>query len=582
MSEISQSEPQGGEVIRAPEVLQAWEAACDFWDSSVSLRPPVSLEGESIAFINLANRQTHINLSKLSEMGLSDQVECVLAHEVGHHIRFPHTLLALRRQQLFVRKNFDALLSARSVQAIPLRRSEEGQFDYLQNVLSDILINDSIVRRDSSGRYLEDFVALYQKLVTSSECTGTDMAFTMGVYEAFWYLPDLTLVTEKQAQSLAKIRPRWREDARDLAGRIEASEGNQMRQLAEFLVTISHYIPSSLERPKPPSLDGVGGRISPAHARRLSDMDGRATAARRVIQDALPQKDQGPPANQSDGFPGTAILDVVPNINDVAVAWYRRKSRAAHIEPPRSQVRHPDTVPGAPVQWDVGDELGKIDWFATLSRTGVAIPGVTTLQRTWLPDEPIPGAQQSPWLEIYVDSSGSMPDPTKALNPQVLAAFALVRAATESGGRVRVVQFAAQGQCVAMPDFTSSPRPAENALVHYIGGGTMFPFYELDASVSKTRGRARVVRVLFSDADFLRNVTHPYTRNLTASDTKASLMAANARDNRFVAVLVLPRSARINEENFGGTEIISLPSRENLLAAARALSRVLYPAASRA
>jgi hypothetical protein len=408
------------------------------------------------------------------------------------------------------------------------------------------------------------------------------MAFTMGVYEAIWYLPDLTLVTEKQAQLLSKIRSQWRDDARDLAARIEAAEGNQLRQLAEFLVTISHYIPQQLEPTQPPLLDGVGGSLSPADARRLTDADGRAEAAGRVIKKALPKPDAGSPSPHSDGFPGTAIVDFVPDINDAAASWYRRKARAASIDPPRSQVREPDTVPGAPIQWEIGDSLGKIDWFATLSRSGVAIPGVTTLQGTWLPDEPIPGAQQSPWLEIYVDSSGSMPNPTQAMNPQVLAAFALVQAATEAGGRVRVIQFSAHGQVVAMPDFVSSPRQAEMALVQYIGGGTMFPFDELESSIRRTRGRARVVRVLFSDSDFLRNVTRPSTKSISPSMTTAGLAEACADKDRFVAVLVVPPSAHTSSEAFGGIEIIALPSRQDLLAAARALSKVLYPPESHA
>lgn len=581
MSNITQREPVAGRAIEDPDVLNAWALACDFWDSSVSLRAPVALSGEDIAFINLGNRQTHINTSKLREMGLGDQIVCVLTHEVGHHIRFPHTLLALRRQQLFVRNHFGALIDARGVQPLPARTSEEGAYDYLQNVLSDILINDHIVRHDSAGTFLDDFVLLYQKLVTSSDRTETDMAFTMSVYEAMWYLPESTLVTADQAEALTAVRAQWRDDARDLAARIEAADGDQLRQLAEFLVTISYYIPPQHDGPKPQALDGVGGKLSPAAARRLSDINGRNRAAGGVIERALPRsKRDAPPGspNQSDGFPGTAIVDFVPDINDAAASWYRRKSQAAQIDPPRSQRREPDTVPGAPTHWEVGEELGKIDWFATLSRSGVAIPGVTTLQRTWLPDEPTPGEKQSPWLEIYVDSSGSMPDPTKTMNPQVLAAFALVRAATEAGGRVRVIQFSAAGQFIAMPSFVSSPRPAEMALVQYIGGGTMFPFAELDRSVARTRGQARVVRVLFSDADFLNNVSHPYPRGaITAAITTASLRRACEDKDRFVAVLVLPTSPLFRKEHFSDIEMIMLRSRDDLLAAARELSTVLYP-----
>ena len=559
-----------GEEIEDSATLKLWRSACAFWDTSVELSPPCDLGGSAVAFINLSNRQTYINLSQLEAKGLTDQLECLMAHEVGHHIRYPHTLLELRRLQLFTRRHTPALISARRGRPALLGEASPARYDYLVNVLLDIVINDAMVREDPDAQFLGDFVALYQKLVRSSDTAGDVMAFTMAVYEALWYLPDGTLISDEQALALDGVRAGWRDDARDLALRIEGSDGDQRSQLAEFLVTISHYI---ADKPKDsrPALDSIGGMLDAESARRLVDPDGRAIAAERVVSDAL---GASPAKPGTSTFPGIEVKDFVSDASDVAMHWYRRQAHRAPIEVPRSRVSDPDVVPGAPTAWTVGEELGRIDWFATLSRSGVAIPGVTTLQRTWLPSEPRPGDAQSPWLEIYLDCSGSMPDPTVAMNPQVLAAFALVRAATEAGGRVRVVLFSGHTNVLAMDDFVAAPTAAEQMLVRYIGGGTMFPIEELEASITKTRGVARVARVLFSDSDYLFNVRQPMGTHTTES-FRAVLDEAQAHQDRFIAVLVLG-GRQVDTESVGGVEYIQLKDRSELLAAAQALSNVLF------
>ncbi len=72
------------------EIDRCWPMAKLHWSSFLLLNDPeLSDEAPSIAQIALATRQILLNSHLIEKHGLEDCVEGLLAHEVGHHVRYP-------------------------------------------------------------------------------------------------------------------------------------------------------------------------------------------------------------------------------------------------------------------------------------------------------------------------------------------------------------------------------------------------------------------------------------------------------------------------------------------------------------
>ena len=81
----------------ARRIDDAWSAALEVWGVQTTLSKPERWkkgEGaqadEPLAYIELTTRQVVVNLDMLDRMGAGGSLTAVLAHEIGHHVRFPH------------------------------------------------------------------------------------------------------------------------------------------------------------------------------------------------------------------------------------------------------------------------------------------------------------------------------------------------------------------------------------------------------------------------------------------------------------------------------------------------------------
>ena len=111
----------------ARAMAEAWPRARARWSSFVLLAPPVfEGEQESVARIHLGTRQIELNAARILERGLTGSVEAILAHEVGHHVRYPGSLAVDARLRLIERS------------LIPM----EGVS--LLNLFTDLLINEQL------------------------------------------------------------------------------------------------------------------------------------------------------------------------------------------------------------------------------------------------------------------------------------------------------------------------------------------------------------------------------------------------------------------------------------------------------
>jgi uncharacterized protein (DUF58 family) len=158
------------------------------------------------------------------------------------------------------------------------------------------------------------------------------------------------------------------------------------------------------------------------------------------------------------------------------------------------------SLPTVTEEWEWGDNPRSIDWTATLLAHGALGPA-RPLRRELEPEEPSPGTRSFPAVEIYLDTSGSMPDPSRALNAMTLAAQILAASALRKQGVVRGIVYSSGKPRVS--EWMYDEDVARMFLLQYAGGGTDYPFDVLKASA---RDRSDVVRVIVSDSDFLSNV----------------------------------------------------------------------------
>jgi hypothetical protein len=82
-------------------IAEAWPRAQGHWSHFLLLSPPIdNAEQPSVARIHLGTRQVELNGGQIREKDLLGLVEVILAHEVGHHVRYPGSLAVDARLRL--------------------------------------------------------------------------------------------------------------------------------------------------------------------------------------------------------------------------------------------------------------------------------------------------------------------------------------------------------------------------------------------------------------------------------------------------------------------------------------------------
>jgi uncharacterized protein (DUF58 family) len=239
------------------------------------------------------------------------------------------------------------------------------------------------------------------------------------------------------------------------------------------------------------------------------------------------------------------------------------------VVPPSAPGPAPEPyLPSTTVEWEPGDDVRSIDWTQSVLASG-ALAGVRPLRRELLPDVPVEPGAGIPSIEVYLDTSGSMPSPLTAVNALTLAAQILAAAAIRQGGRARAVVYSAGKPMQSQ--WLRDEEAARDFLLHYVGGGTDYPFDVLRASAAE---RKDVVRVVVSDADFLGNCR--------GKGAMEALTYGVSRSQRFVALLWLPYHRADAEALLAPVladrrfRLVVVEQLEQLGAAAGALARALF------
>lgn len=487
-------------------VERCWRDGQAVWEAEVNLSPPQPFrqkasdwrKQEPLAFIDLATRQVVVNFDLLARKGLLGSLTAVLAHEVGHHVRFPHTLGL-----------------AASLQVLE-KRLVPGLAQSLTNLFFDLQVNEVVGRPRGSGPLAgrdlaAEAAAVYRSF--GAEDPSPLFAFYLAVYEELWGASAKGLVPAKTASEMDEKLPGWRADARKFVQTFYALEGAH-RQFVYFCSVFIRYVgpPEKLRYLIPlggdvpvPDLDDFDsilrgyGQDEAEEALREARENGWLEDS-GLAEDASAGDALGKLERISSGIPGNARAE----FKLALVSRHYKRLVDEHILKLPAETPPPEPfLPGPTEDWEWGDSPAAIDWNASVLARG-PLAGVQPLRRELLPDEPSPSEPGLPAVEIYLDTSGSMPDPSTALNAMTLAAQILSASALRKNGRVRAVIYSS-GPVKSSP-WMYDEETARRFLLQYAGGGTDFPFPLLH---KKAEEAPDVLRVIVSDSDFLANVQQP-------------------------------------------------------------------------
>lgn len=500
--------------------VDAWPRAQVAFSPYTRLAPPIlcrtqaderreQLSG-SFAMIRMRDERIVIGLREIAERGLAEHAHAILSHEVGHYVFVPSTL----RDHVRLHDRIRRMLT-------PELASHAG---LVANLYADLLLNDRLQRKGGA-----DIAAVYAAM--KGDASSDLWSFYMRSYERLWLLRPGTLTeptspaidadAELAARVLRTFRERWLEGAPSFALLVSPyleSLPTETRAIGGWMDTagtsIGDQIPDGL-------IEDEFDRDSiqhPAVDERLSDGDldaeeegddtdgtslGRGGG--RPRRDTSVRKTRGP----AEWLDTLKAVGVHRDPKDLLASYYRELAMPHLLPFPAQKVaRAGDPLPEGLDVWEAGSSLESIDWFATLAKSPVVIPGVTTVERTYgVTDGGEPG-RLVPDLYVGIDCSGSMGNPALQIAYPIVAGVVLALSALRRGARVMVClsgEWHGAGRFVETPGFIRDERAILGVLTDYLGTGASFGLPRL-AEAFATKKKHPVHALVVSDSDLFGEI----------------------------------------------------------------------------
>lgn len=468
----------------------AWPQALAVWSQFTRLSDPnlcqssvtAAKEGltSSFAMIRLADQSVVVDLEGVERLKLEDYAVEVLAHEIGHHVLAPANASDHYR------------LLARIRQGLP---TLEQHAPMVANLYTDLLINDRLQRQ--SGLRMH---AIYQRLVDYDDPIRKPgiWALYLRIYEVLWQLDRGALgvmVEDSLFNTHAWLGARlvrvyandWLTGGARFAALLlpylhaaEQEKEAQEKALQQLMDT-----QSAGQDCEPTGLidfddDEKVPQLHPSEDPLITDIEPDEAAASDTPRDEQIIPDRG---QRREPFEYGEILRAAGlklTDHELAVRYYREAALPYLIPFPKRaapQTLEPQ-MEGLDV-WEMGDALDEIDWLQSLSYSPQPVPGITTLKRRYGMVAGAEPATRPVDLDIYVDSSGSMPNPQQRISYMALAGAVICLSALRSGARVQATLWSGKQQCISTPGFVRDENSILSILTGHFGGATAFPIHKL-------------------------------------------------------------------------------------------------------
>ncbi len=532
----------------------------------------------SFAMIRLTDHSIVINLEEIAEKKLQDYATEILAHEIGHHVYCPADITD------------NARMLARMRHALP---GKEQHSAFVGNLYTDLMINNRL-QRDQSLRIGDVYLALEQ--AQQNRTAPRMWTFYMRIYEILWNIETGKLtrgkideVLEGDAYLGARLVRSFARDWLDGAGRFAAlclpylEEAQQAEKWLGGWRDTEHAgeggMPDGLTDVEPGEKEGA---IHPALDPELSGVEEERESKHRKAQ---PPAESGPSTNagqRREPFEYGAILrqlGIDLEDHEIAVRYYKEAARRYLInfptkETPLTTEPHPEGLE----TWHIGSPLENLDAVASVQYSPHIIPGLTTLERTYGTSEGTLPERQPLDLDLYVDSSGSMPNPQVNVSYPALAGAIIVLSALRTGARVQATLWSGARQFIKTDGFVRDANEILRVLTGYIGGGTAFPLHVLRDTYEHRKPSERPVHILIISDDGVTTMYNNDEKGGKGWDLSRTALA-NARGGGTMALNVLEwqiQSPIFLQAAKDGWDIHPVSTLQGLVAFAKAFSQKKY------
>lgn len=431
------------ELTGPADLTALWQGALALWSPYLRLPPPIWCEdpnalqqagfAEHTAHFDLQGQQVWLNGPQLRQRGLLPHLFAILCHEIGHYACCPGSL------------DQHALFCARAYASL---EGEKAQTALVVNLFQDLLINTRL-QSDKSLNLQPLLLAL------RPQAPDPFWNWVLRIYEVRWHLTGGSL-------SWQPLDPVAEADARLAARLIQPRSRRVLEQMHAFAGLCRPYLPLLAWQP---ALDLPAA--STGHPAGLLEFIEQADGS--LLPQSGRRQQLEPPAYAE-------LLALTGLASPTGLQQYYRERAWPFLLPEHRPVpagwepEHPEgTRP-----WELDRPVTDIDWTASLIQSPVVVPGMTTLRRrqAW---EPEPGpVRRLERLDLYLDASGSLPDPATHCSALVLAATVLVLSALRLGLQVRVTCYSDPGQLLST-GFCRHEASLLATLVTYFGAATSFP-----------------------------------------------------------------------------------------------------------
>lgn len=481
----------------------AWPEALAVWSKFTRLRDPnlcasrveASKQGlsGSFAMIRLLDQSVVVDLPLVTELGLDDYALEVLAHEIGHHILAPGSASDQFR------------LLARMRRALP---TLEQHAPMVANLYTDLFINDRL-QRQANLRMADIYRKLEQGRSVDAKASGGVWTLYMRIYENLWQL-------EKGELGGGEADERLDTDAWLGARLIRVYANDWMLAAGRFATLLLPYLVEDTDALSPSRYlldtrdaargcqtygaqqiedDEVDGAIHPVHDKRISGLDGDEPPAEPAARQGGGQLREPFELGDILKASGVDLSD-----HEIAIRYYRERALphlVAFPSRPAPESQEPQMEGLEP--WEIGDPLEDIDWLQSVMQSPRPVPGVTTVRRVY-GREPARAIDAVPVdLDMYVDSSGSMPNPQAHTSFLTLAGAVIALSALRAGAKVQVTLWSGKNEVMQTPGFVRDEDMILGVLTEFFGGGTCFPIHRLRQTYAAKRERPAHILMISDD-----------------------------------------------------------------------------------
>jgi hypothetical protein len=576
-----------------PQALAAWSKFTRLHDARLcASQVEAAKEGltGSFAMIRLLDQSVVIDLETTHQLGLDDFAVEILAHEIGHHVLAPATATDQFR------------LLARIRSALP---TLERHAAMVANLYTDLYINDRL-QRQANLRMADIYRLLAERDGVSNDKNGTDenhkdqktnantvWTLYMGIYEQLWKLDKGSIggpIADERLETDAWLGARlirvYANDWLTAAGRFATlllpylvKDGEQDAAIRRMLDTKDAAEGCEPSGAQDIEDDEVNGAIHPSHDPAVSGIDAPAETLQRT-QNSMGQARQPFDYGEILRASGIKLSD-----HDIAIRYYRERALPYLIAfPTWPSVDSPEPQLEGLEPWDLGDPFDEVDWLGTVAQSPHVIPGVTTVRRVYGREPGTDMARTPVDLDMYVDSSGSMPNPQTHVSYLALAGAVIALSALRVGARVQITLWSGKREFMHTNGFVRDEEKILRVLTGFYGGGTAFPIHRLRDTYANRPASARPLHILMISDDGITTMFDKDERGNSGWDVAADALDAGRAGGTMALnlphnweahpseVVTALRRARTTQH----WDIHAIARMEDLLEFARAFSKRHY------